>query len=102
MATRKKSYLWDRVFLADGQPVVCCHWCGRPMHSREATIDHVLPLSNGGTNDHENMVLACGSCNAQRNREQQRQDRSLMKAVRREGSNKGLRKRCWRRHKRRP
>jgi hypothetical protein len=30
---------------------------------RQATIDHVVPLSNGGTNDEDNLVLACRECN---------------------------------------
>lgn len=26
-------------------------------------IDHILPISKGGTNDEENLCLACGMCN---------------------------------------
>lgn len=28
------------------------------------TIDHIIPKSKGGTDDPENLRLACGSCNA--------------------------------------
>lgn len=37
-----------------------CYYC----HEKEAnSIDHVLPLSRGGTNYIGNIVPACGSCN---------------------------------------
>ncbi len=45
----------------------CCHYCGRPMTldrgNRMATLDHVLPLSRGGTHDPDNLVAACYRCN---------------------------------------
>jgi 5-methylcytosine-specific restriction endonuclease McrA len=31
--------------------------------SATATLDHVIPLSKGGPNKRENIVLACGKCN---------------------------------------
>ena len=30
----------------------------------QATIDHVVPISKGGTNDKENLVLLCAHCNS--------------------------------------
>lgn len=33
-----------------------------------ATVDHVVPISQGGSDDPENLVAACASCNMQRNR----------------------------------
>lgn len=48
-----------------GQPV--CQWCKRPFASiEEATIDHVIPLSKGGSNGDDNLVLACATCNTMR------------------------------------
>lgn len=61
-----------------------CHYCraplcitlivefaddGRPRRHipdgyRKGTIDHVVPVSKGGTWDMENLVLACGPCNS--------------------------------------
>lgn len=29
-------------------------------------LEHKIPLSRGGTNDRENLVLSCGSCNSQK------------------------------------
>lgn len=40
----------------------CCHWCG--IHSATLEIDHVVPVSRGGTNDRSNLVASCKACNA--------------------------------------
>jgi 5-methylcytosine-specific restriction endonuclease McrA len=39
-----------------------CGYCGRAGH----TIDHVLPLSRGGTSTWLNTVTACGKCNGRK------------------------------------
>lgn len=43
------------------------NWKGGQTHpaipSRSATLDHVLPWTQGGTNDPENLVCACWICN---------------------------------------
>lgn len=48
-----------------------CHWCncktvawdGRE-RNRYATLDHVIPLSGGGSHTMDNVVVACNQCNA--------------------------------------
>ena len=49
-----------------------CHWCGRQLiagcgvretHSRFATKDHVIPRSQFGGNNAENIVWCCRACN---------------------------------------
>lgn len=42
----------------------CCAYCARP---GRLTMDHVIPLSNGGTHDIHNVVPACRSCNSSKN-----------------------------------
>lgn len=37
-----------------------CQYCGS---TRKLTIDHVIPKSKGGSDDWENLVVACSSCN---------------------------------------
>lgn len=40
-----------------------CFYCGKHIHRATFTIDHVWPLSKGGTNILTNQVAACGPCN---------------------------------------
>lgn len=45
--------VWPQV---EGQP---CSYCGDPA----TVIDHVVPLSRGGTNELANLAPACAPCN---------------------------------------
>lgn len=54
------------VYLRDG---FRCAYCGRDLHDSppaDVTLDHLLPRCFGGSNDAENLVTACRSCNSQR------------------------------------
>lgn len=42
-----------------------CYWCLKPL-GKVYHLDHVNPISRGGTNDVSNLVLACPSCNLSR------------------------------------
>jgi RNase P subunit RPR2 len=42
----------------------CCHYCGDLLLPRQ--VEHVRPLSRGGTNRRDNLVAACISCNTQK------------------------------------
>lgn len=37
-----------------------CSYCGR----ESSAIDHIIPISEGGPNDWDNMTVACTSCNS--------------------------------------
>lgn len=39
-----------------------CHWCPNPA----TQVDHLTPVSRGGTDHHTNLVASCASCNATR------------------------------------
>lgn len=39
---------------------------GQPIHPCKATIDHLLPVARGGSNEEENLVAACYACNLQK------------------------------------
>lgn len=39
-----------------------CWWCSKPLNNIYH-VDHVIPLSRGGTNDPRNLVCACEKCN---------------------------------------
>lgn len=51
-----------------------CHWCGKPMSfetsddPRSATIEHVVPKSEGGANEQSNLRLAHKLCNGDRSK----------------------------------
>lgn len=50
--------------------------CGEPMlfpfrdvdktHPHLATVDHIIALGDGGTNDYENLQLLCSTCNQEK------------------------------------
>lgn len=44
-----------------------CAICGKPVKFNKMTIDHIMPLSQGGTDDFSNLQLACHSCNRLKN-----------------------------------
>jgi 5-methylcytosine-specific restriction endonuclease McrA len=39
-----------------------CYWCDCKL-GEKYHVDHVIPLSKGGTNDPSNLVIACPTCN---------------------------------------
>ena len=39
-----------------------CAICGRPVSPKRMTISHKTPLSKGGTNGMDNLLLSCWSC----------------------------------------
>ena len=68
-----------RIYMRDGW---CCVWCcckverpvlpedGIPVGGgiiRQASIDHVVPRSRGGSNSPDNLITCCATCNAKRN-----------------------------------
>lgn len=43
----------------------CCYWCGNAFGpDNPSGVDHLTPLSRGGSNAPSNIVAACGPCNA--------------------------------------
>ncbi|MFO7295374.1 MAG: HNH endonuclease [Clostridia bacterium] len=51
-----KSYIYER----DGRR---CHFCDKRLQFHQASLDHYLPRSKGGTNDIFNLILSCKKCN---------------------------------------
>ncbi len=42
-----------------------CYWCYEQLNDKYE-IEHVVPISKGGTNSEENIVIACSLCNKQK------------------------------------
>ncbi|MBU3013933.1 HNH endonuclease [Poseidonibacter lekithochrous] len=40
-----------------------CFNCGCDVSFSNSSIDHIIPLSKGGTNNEDNLVLLCNKCN---------------------------------------
>lgn len=40
----------------------CCYYCGN-LFEGDQTIDHVIPIALGGTNELDNLVPCCMTCN---------------------------------------
>ena len=41
-----------------------CRYCGASAPDVALTVDHVMPMALGGTDDLDNLVTACADCNA--------------------------------------
>jgi hypothetical protein len=59
---RRKNSKWRRQCLmkAKGRN---CHWCQALLTLETSTLDHVIPLSRGGLDNANNVVLSCEPCN---------------------------------------
>lgn len=40
-----------------------CAYCNRTLAKEDATLDHIVALSLGGSNSRSNLALACLECN---------------------------------------
>lgn len=69
-----------------------CQYCGRSFPQRELNLDHVIPLSRGGTSCWENVVCACLACNGRKgNRTPQEAGMSLVRTPRKPAGHPVLR-----------
>ena len=58
-STRSWRRLRETILERDG---FLCRYCGEVAN----TVDHVTPITRGGTDAHSNLVAACGSCNREK------------------------------------
>jgi 5-methylcytosine-specific restriction endonuclease McrA len=50
----------------------CCFWCGDRLWIEELTVEHLVPRALGGSDQVENIVLACQKCNQEKGRAAER------------------------------
>ncbi len=48
----------------NGVPI--CGYCGKVIEDGDVTLDHIIPVSKGGTDKMSNMVLSCSKCNGRK------------------------------------
>lgn len=46
-----------------------CVYCGKGLQVETMTLDHFVPIRNGGTNYVKNLVTACSTCNRRKSHE---------------------------------
>lgn len=57
--TLRKSRWWQNRIAQNAQ----CYYCQGPLKAKEATMDHIIPLSQGGRSTPGNVVPCCKPCN---------------------------------------
>lgn len=43
-----------------------CPYCGKKLNMKNATADHIIPISKGGNNSQINLIVSCFDCNNER------------------------------------
>lgn len=55
----RKSRWWQSVVAA-----AVCYYCNTRVARSDATMDHIVPIAQGGRSAKGNVVLACKACNS--------------------------------------
>lgn len=55
------SYEERREILKENYGICAC--CGKKLTTKTMTVEHIIPLSRGGTNDRKNLTVLCYDCN---------------------------------------
>ncbi len=58
-----------------------CQYCARDLSPKEATLDHVVPRSQGGKTSWENIVCCCSNCNRKKGGRTPKEARMLLRKV---------------------
>lgn len=58
------TYEERKAILARTHQICAC--CGKKLTTKTMTIDHIIPISRGGTNEMENLVALCETCNTEK------------------------------------
>ena len=54
----RKSRWWNNLIQSTQ-----CYYCQSPLNAASATMDHIVPISRGGTSTKGNVVPCCKDCN---------------------------------------
>lgn len=50
----------ERIYLAQNG---CCAYCDMPLPADKYHLDHIIPLSRGGSDNADNLTISCSRCN---------------------------------------
>ena len=54
-----------------------CYYCSVSLKNRRTNVEHVIPMSRGGTNKAKNLLLPCGPCNKEKGNRKPTKDERL-------------------------
>jgi len=54
-----------------------CYLCKKPIEFGKDSIDHILPIFRGGTNEISNLAIAHGNCNSRKNKKTLKEYRKM-------------------------
>lgn len=63
LPTREVRFTRRNIFYRDRNR---CQYCGKTFQQQELNLDHIIPISRGGTSCWENVVCACIPCNTRK------------------------------------
>lgn len=43
-----------------------CYYCKITLKDKRVNVEHIIPMSKGGTNKYKNLVLSCAPCNKEK------------------------------------
>lgn len=55
----RKSTWWQNLIRNNAK----CYYCGKFLSHEQTTMDHIVPVSRGGSSTKGNIVVACKECN---------------------------------------
>lgn len=61
-ARKLRKSQWWKTKLSTG----ICHYCGEKFPARQLTMDHILPVTRGGSSSKGNIVACCKGCNTKK------------------------------------
>lgn len=63
-----RMWIREKIYFEEGQRrgFVPCFVCGREVLRADATLEHIIPLSKGGTDERFNLTISHEDCNKQR------------------------------------
>lgn len=68
MKSSRKQLVWRR-------DKYRCKYCQELCTERNVTVDHIFPKWKGGTNDMNNLVTSCRSCNLAKGKKEEKNTR---------------------------